>query len=240
MRSPVFQFKNIGVYYNKRSPKPWKRERFWALKDVSIDVFHGETVGIAGKNGAGKSTLLRLAANIINPDKGEFVQEPGTKASLLSLNAGANVMLSGRQNIFLMGLTLGIGKHKIATLVEDIVALSELGRLIDEPVKTYSSGMVARLGFSIAYFMDPDILLIDETLSVGDHKFRKKSAALIKEKIQSDKTVMLVSHSPETLEELCDRIIYIDGGKNMPELPVEDSLREYLNHKPGNRRRHDG
>jgi homopolymeric O-antigen transport system ATP-binding protein len=230
MKKIIFQFKNIGVYYNRQANKPWKRQKFWPLKDVSFDVHHGETVGIVGKNGAGKSTILRVAASIIDPNRGQFIQEPGITASLLSLNAGANMMLTGRQNIFLTGLTLGIDKRVIAASEEKIIELSELGDFIDEPVKTYSSGMVAKLGFSIAHFMDPDVLLIDETLSVGDQKFRKKSATLLKEKINSDKTVMIVSHSPQSLEELCDRIIYIDNGISMPELSVTESLEKYLQH----------
>lgn len=228
MKKKVFQFKNVGVYYNKRSLKLWKRKQFWALKDVTFDVHHGETIGIAGKNGAGKSTMLRVAARIIDPNKGQFIMEPGIKAALLSLNAGTNMMLTGRQNIFLTGLILGIDKKVIAKSEEKIIELSELGEFIDEPVKTYSSGMISRLGFSVAYFMDPDVLLIDETLSVGDQKFKKKSAVLIKEKVKSDKTVMLVSHSAQMLEELCDRIIYIKDGISMPELPVNESIKKYL------------
>jgi len=228
MKKVIFQFKNIGVFYNKRSLKPWKSKKFWALKDVSFDVHHGETVGIAGKNGAGKSTMLRLAANIINPNLGQFIKEPGVKASLLSLNPGANELLTGRQNIFLTGLILGIDKKTIAESEDAIIELTELKDFIDEPVKTYSTGMLSRLGFGISYFMDPDVLLIDETLSVGDQDFKKKSAALIKEKIKSDKTVMLVSHSPQMLEDLCDRIIYIENGMSMPELPVKESLEKYL------------
>ena len=111
MKKIIFQFRNIGVFYNKRFLKPWKRKKFWALQDVSFDVYHGETIGIIGPNGAGKSTMLRVAANIINPNRGTFIRETGIKASLLSLNAGANKMLSGRQNIFLNGLTsLSLGK----------------------------------------------------------------------------------------------------------------------------------
>lgn len=236
MRKPLYSFKNIGVCYYMNALVPWKRKPFWALRDVSFDVYQGETVGIVGRNGAGKSSLLRMIAGIIKPDRGQFISEPGTRASLQALNAGFNLLLSGRQNIYISGLMMGIEKTVISQHFNDIIELSELGKFIDEPVKNYSSGMKARLGFSISYFMNPDVLLIDEVLSVGDQRFREKSAKLLKEKIASDSTVMIVSHVPVTLELLCDRIICIDDGCSLPELPVQESLDKYLNYKAGSKK----
>lgn len=238
MRELLYRFKNIGLCYHKQASLPWKRRKFWALHDVSFDVHRGETIGIVGKNGAGKSSLLRIIAGIVAPDRGTFERICDVKASLQSLNAGFNMLLSGRQNVFLSGLMLGIPKVKISEYMDEIVELSELGDFIEEPVGTYSSGMQARLGFAIAYFINPDILLIDEVLAVGDAAFQKKSSHLIKEKVRDQHTTaIIVSHSAGMLADLCDRIICIEQGKSLPELPVEESLVKYLGFKlPPNRK----
>jgi len=234
----LYRFKNIGLCYNRGGTLPWKRSKFWALNDVSFDVYHGDSIGIIGRNGAGKSSLLRIIAGIIEPDRGTFERVCNMRASLQSLNAGFNPLLTGRQNIFLSGLMLGIPKAMIRKYLHDIIDLAGLGDFIDQPVRTYSGGMKTRLGFSIAYYMNPDVLLIDEALSVGDAAFQEKSARLIKEKVRAENTTaIIVSHSAGTLADLCNRIICIEHGKSLPELPVEESLVKYLGFKlPPNRR----
>jgi lipopolysaccharide transport system ATP-binding protein len=232
MSDLLYSFKNIGLCYHKGASLPWRRNYFWALHDVSFDVHRGETIGIVGKNGAGKSSLLRIIAGIIEPDKGTFEKHSDVKASLQSLNAGFNSLLSGRQNIFLSGLMLGMKKDRIRSHEAEIIELSELGEFIDAPVVTYSSGMKSRLGFAIAYFMNPEVLLIDEALAVGDVAFKQKSAALLRAKVKQDNTTaIIVSHSPALMDGLCDRIICIEHGKNLPELSVDESLSKYLNYK---------
>jgi lipopolysaccharide transport system ATP-binding protein len=230
MSELLYRFKNIGLCYHKGASLPWKRKTFWALHDVSFDVHRGEAIGIIGKNGAGKSSLLRIIAGIIEPDRGTFEQTCHSKSSLQSLNAGFNPLLSGRQNIFLSGLMLGIRKDEIKSHVDEIIEMAELGDFISEPVQSYSNGMKSRLGFSIAYFMNPDVLLIDEALSVGDAAFKEKSARLIKEKVRDQRTTaIIVSHSAATLSSLCDRMICIEHGRSLPELSVKESMSLYMN-----------
>ncbi len=192
-----------------------KLETFEAVKGVSFDIEEGQVVGLIGKNGSGKSTLLRAIAGIFSPDKGE-IELYGKTVSLLSIGVGFKTNLSGRENIFLSGLLMGFKKSEIQAKLNDIIEFSELGAFIDKPVKTYSSGMYSKLAFSITAVMETDIMLVDEVLSVGDEKFKKKSFEKIKELI-SDKTrtVIIVSHNSETLKKLCNHIIWINNGTLM-------------------------
>lgn len=223
----VFDVQNIGVYYRKAAALPWKSNKFWALHDVSFQVHRGQTLGVIGRNGAGKSTLLKILAGIIKPDTGRIYRADLT-VTMQSLGAGFDLRLTGRQNILLNGLLLGMEKQHIKQRVQDIVELAEVGDFIDEPIKHYSSGMRARLGFSIAYHIDTDILLIDEALATGDQAFKAKASALIKEKIKSDHTVVLATHSMALLKELCDRVIQLDSGRSLSEEPVEDTIDRYV------------
>jgi lipopolysaccharide transport system ATP-binding protein len=182
------------------------------LSGLSFDLKKGETLGVVGKNGTGKSTLLRLLAGVISPDSG-VVKRYVSSVSLLSLNLGLDPLLNGIDNIRLSGLLLGIPLRKIETHLADIIEYSELGDAVYEPVRTYSSGMSARLGFSVGIYLCPDVLLIDEVLGVGDFEFRKKSTETLKGRIDSDQTVVLVSHSSFQIEELCDRVLWIENGK---------------------------
>jgi len=191
---------------------PWNSDKYWALKDISFKVYHGETLGVLGRNGAGKSTLLRLLAGIISPDRGNITYMHGFRASLLSLQVGFSGHLTGRQNIVMSGMLLGVSRPKMLECTPEIIAFSGLGEFIDQPVRTYSSGMRARLGFAISYYANPDALLIDEVLGVGDADFKKKTSALMKERIKSDKTVVLVSHNKATIKKYCDRAVLIDNG----------------------------
>lgn len=199
----------IGQRLSKNNSKT---EPFYALKDISFEVEKGEVLGIIGNNGAGKSTLLRLVAGIYQPDSGS-VKVNGTISALLSLGAGFENELSGIDNIYLNCLYMGIQEKKIDELIDEIVDFSGLSEFIYQPVKTYSSGMRARLGFSISYFVRCEIMLIDEILGVGDKDFKSKSNQAILNLIKSDVTVLLVSHNINTIEDLCKRTMWVEKGK---------------------------
>ena len=216
----IIQVENVGVSY-RRSSNPFSKDKYWALKDISFDVYTGETLGIIGRNGAGKSTLLRLLAEIIEPDKGTIQFESGFRAALLALQVGFSGPLTGRQNIVMSGMLLGVKREVMLKGMDSIIDMSALGEFIEQPVRAYSSGMRARLGFAIAIFSDPDVILLDEVLGVGDAGFKKQSSQLIKEKIHSDKTVILVSHSHTTVRNLCDRAIWIEDGVVVDEGPAK-------------------
>lgn len=224
----IFKLHHIGACYRKRTSLPWKDNKFWALHDVSFDVIAGQTVGIIGRNGAGKSTLLKILAGIIMPDRGTICRRADVTVTMQSVGAGFDDRLTGRQNIFLSGLLLGMDKPSIANRVDEIIRLADIGEFIDEPIKHYSSGMRSRLGFAIAYYVDTDVILIDEVLAAGDQAFREKSSELLKEKIKSDRTVVLVSHDIPKISELCDRVIHIEKGRSIEELSVEASIERYL------------
>jgi lipopolysaccharide transport system ATP-binding protein len=228
MEDVIFNLQNIGMFYQKAASLPWKGNKFWALHDVSFQVYRGQTVGIIGRNGAGKSTLLKIMAGIIKPDKGKVTRAKVT-ITMQSLGAGFEPRLTGRQNIFLSGLLLGMEKIHIQKCVDKIIELADIGDFIDEPIRHYSDGMRSRLGFSIAYYVDTDVMLIDEALAAGDQVFQEKASKLIKDKIKSDHTVILVSHSIPTVKELCDRVIQIENGYSLPELPVSNTIERYLN-----------
>lgn len=224
----ILSLDHVGLYYSRRQGI-WKRSRFWALQDVSFDLYAGETLGVIGKNGVGKSTLLRVLAGIIAPNTGKVVaHRPGLRISLISLGAGFIPFLSGRENAILSGMMLGATKKEIRSRMADIVAFSELNGFFDEPVNTYSTGMRARLGFSVAYYVDPDVILLDEVLGVGDEAFRNKSTAAMKERIKTEKTVVMVSHNVPLLREICDRIVWIEDGKTKAQGKVSEVLDAYL------------
>jgi teichoic acid transport system ATP-binding protein len=182
-----------------------------ALQHVSFQVEHGQVLGVVGANGAGKSTLVRTIAGILPPTSGR-IEVDGRVSTLLALGVGFNRKLSGRENVVLGGLASGLTRDHLAEKYEEIVEFAELEDFMDMPMDTYSSGMYGRLGFSVAVNMDPDILLIDEALSVGDAKFRKKSFEKMRELCQEDRTIVLVSHALGSIEELCDRAIWINKG----------------------------
>ena len=192
--------------------KSKEKIKIHALKDVSFKIYKGEKVGIIGYNGAGKSTLLKVISGIYPPDKGS-VKTHGNISPLLSLGAGFDYNYSGRQNILLSGAVLGYDKELLEKKMDEIIEFSELGKYIDIPIKNYSSGMLAKLGFSIATTVNPDILIIDEVLGVGDVTFRKKSTDKMKSLMDGGTTVLFVSHSIPGVRELCDKAIWIDDGK---------------------------
>lgn len=188
-----------------------RRQEFWALKDVSFAVRPGEAVGIIGENGSGKSTLLKLITRILAPTRG-YIETKGRIAALLELGAGFHPDLTGRENIYLNGSILGLGRREMDAKMEDIVSFAELERFIDVPLKHYSSGMQVRLGFAIATSTDPDILLIDEVLAVGDEAFQHKCLDRIAGFRARGKTIVFVSHDLGTVNELCERAIWLDDG----------------------------
>jgi lipopolysaccharide transport system ATP-binding protein len=204
-----------------------QRSRYWALSEISFTLRHGETLGVIGRNGAGKSTLLRLLANIIGPDCGSIWWEPGYTASLLSLQAGFQGTLSGRDNALLSGILMGLSWREMQRRIPGVIDFSELGDAIDAPVHTYSTGMKARLGFAVAFQIDPDVLLVDEVMGVGDADFKEKSSEALKERIRSDRTVVVVSHNTGTLKDLCQRLVWIEDGRTRMEGDVDDVLAYY-------------
>ena len=189
-----------------------KKTKFKALDDVSFKIYQGEKIGVIGYNGAGKSTLLKVITGIYPPDNGKVITK-GKISPLLSLGAGFDYNYSGRKNIYLNGAVLGYDKNFLHEKEKEIIEFSELEDFIDFPIKNYSSGMLAKLGFSIATIVNPDILIIDEILSVGDVNFHKKSADKIRSLMEGGTTVLLVSHSIPQIREICDKAIWIDKGK---------------------------
>ncbi|HEY2917097.1 MAG TPA: ABC transporter ATP-binding protein [Candidatus Limnocylindrales bacterium] len=202
-------------------------ERFWALRHVAIKLAHGESLGVIGPNGAGKSTLLQVLAGIMRPSEGS-VEINGAVSGLLTLGAGFDQELSGRENILLGGAFLGLDDKVTRELLPGIVEYADIGAFIDAPIKTYSSGMRARLGFSIATAVDPDILLLDEVLSTGDATFREKSKARVIELVRSAKAVVLVTHDMNWVVEYCNRAVLLEKGAVVLEGPPDEVVQLHL------------
>ena len=221
----AIEVENVGMKFNMSSEKvddfkdyvikiikrQIKYKEFWALKDISFKINKGDRVGMVGLNGAGKSTLLKVISGVLKPTEGK-VKISGNIAPLLELGAGFNKQYTGVENIYLYGAMLGYSKAFLNEKFDEIVEFSELGEFINVPVKNYSSGMKSRLGFAIATIVEPDILILDEVLSVGDAKFRKKSTNKIKSMIDNNVTVLFVSHSIEQVLELCNKAILLEKG----------------------------
>ena len=206
--------------------KTSKHEDFWALKDISFDVIEGHTHGLIGSNGSGKSTLLKCLAKIYWPTSGS-IEYRGRMASLLEVGSGFHLELSGRENIYLNGSILGMSKKEIDAKFDEIVDFSGVERFLDQPVKNYSSAMYVRLGFSIAINVDPDILVVDEVLSVGDEEFQRKSFQKFLEFKRRGKTVILVTHTMPVVEDICDTVTWINKGEMMQTGPAIDVVNEY-------------
>lgn len=196
-----------------KSPRQYFRE-FWALKDISFEIKKGETVGIIGRNGSGKSTLLQMICGTLNPTSGT-IKTHGRIAALLELGSGFNPEFTGRENVYMNAAVLGLNNQEIDARFDDITAFAEIGQFIEQPVKTYSSGMVVRLAFAVAINVDPEILIVDEALSVGDELFQRKCFSRIESIRASGATILFVSHSGGTIVELCDRAVLLDGGEKL-------------------------
>lgn len=200
-------------------------DEFWAVRDVSFEVPEGQTFGLIGRNGSGKSTLLKTLARIYYPDAGS-ISLHGTAASLLEVGSGFHPELSGRENIFLNGSILGLKRREVAARFDDIVEFSGVEKFIDQPVKNYSSGMYVRLGFAVAVHSNPDILVVDEVLAVGDGAFREKSRQKFLEFTRDGKTVILVSHSLSQVREMCEQVAWLDKGR-LREVGPADQVTEH-------------
>jgi ABC-type polysaccharide/polyol phosphate transport system ATPase subunit len=237
----IIQLENAGINFILPSERTsnikdfffnfFRRQRrgkmFWALKGISFEVEKGETIGIIGENGSGKSTLLRILAGIYKPDEGNIEVE-GRISTLIELGAGFHEQLTGRENIYLNGSLLGMSRKRINAIIEDIISFSELEEFIDAPIKKYSSGMLLRLGFSIAAFVEPEILLIDEVLAVGDYYFQEKCFKKIMDFKQQGKTIIFVSHDMNAIRRICDRVFLLRKGKLIKSGKVEENIRAYL------------
>ncbi|HNE26738.1 MAG TPA: ATP-binding cassette domain-containing protein [Pseudomonadales bacterium] len=214
----------VGFSYNERAL--FAKDANTVLDGVSFQIMRGEVLGVIGKNGSGKSTLMKIVAGIVKPDAGKLVSKVD-KIQLLSLQVGFIQELTGRENVILSSLLLGMRRKAIEQQMDQVIAFSELGAFIDKPLNTYSSGMRARLGFSVACQADPDVLLIDEAFSVGDASFRKKSKAIIEERMQTERSFVLVSHSESMLREYCARCVWLDQGRVMMVDETERVLNAY-------------
>ncbi len=225
MREPVVLLEGVSVRFRvpqehvvslkefaiRRIQRKLTYRELWAVRDVSLAMLEGETVGIIGPNGAGKSTLLRLVARVMHPTRGR-VRVVGAVAPLLELGAGFHPDLTGRENIYLNATLLGHTRAEVQRKFDDIVAFAELAEFIDAPLRTYSSGMSARLGFAVATSWRPDVLLVDETLAVGDEKFQRKCDALISSFRAEGTTMLLVAHDLTLVRSMCQRAIWLDHG----------------------------
>jgi len=223
---PIIQLENVSVSYRlpterigtfkeyaiRKLQRKIRLEKFWALTDVSLQVNRGEVFGLIGNNGAGKSTMLKVISKVLKPTKGRVVVY-GRIAPLLELGAGFHPELSGRENVFLNGALLGYSRSEMESVFDEIVEFSELEQFIDSPIRTYSSGMFARLGFAVATAHVPEVLILDEILSVGDEAFQRKCNIRMKSFQQAGTTVLMVSHALDMLEGMCNRIAWIDHGK---------------------------
>jgi ABC-type polysaccharide/polyol phosphate transport system ATPase subunit len=214
----------INLFTKKDGPKD-----FWALRNVDFDLVHGQSLAVIGPNGAGKSTLLQVLAGILTPSEGDVLVR-GQISSLLTLGAGFDQELTGRDNILLAGAFLGLEHREVLERLEPIVEFADLGEFIDAPIKTYSSGMRARLGFSIATSVDPDVLLLDEVLATGDAIFRAKSKARILELVHSAKAIVLVTHDMGWVTEFCNRAMLIERGHVVMQGEPDDVVAVHLEH----------
>lgn len=218
---------NIKEFFIKAAKRQLMYREFTALNDVSFKIKKGEVVGLVGLNGSGKSTMLKIIAGVMKPTKGN-VTVKGSVAPLIEVGAGFNPNLSGRENIFLNGYLLGFSKKYINDNIKEIIEFSELGDFIDVPLKNYSSGMKARLGFSIATTVKPQILIVDEVLAVGDFKFQEKCHKRIEGLMSDNTTVLFVSHSIKQVERLCSRCIWLEKGRLIADGECREICEKYM------------
>lgn len=251
---PIIEFRKLSKEYSlggvtrrhetfreliiRKVRAPWRRgnaarnESFWALRDITFDVHPGEVVGIIGRNGAGKSTLLKILSRITDPTEG-FVRIGGRLASLLEVGTGFHPELTGRENIFLNGAILGMRRSEILAKFDEIVAFSEVEKFLDTPVKRYSSGMYVRLAFAVAAHLNPEILVVDEVLAVGDVAFQKKCLGKMSEVSAGGRTVIFVSHNMAAVQNLCQRGIVLSQGKMVFSGKAEEAIQHYLHSVSG-------
>lgn len=217
----------VGKIGRRRPTGVLRDKEFWALDDVSFEVRRGEAFGIIGSNGAGKSTILKLLSGIMKPTRGTLAVR-GRLSALIEVGAGFHLDLTGRENIYLNGTILGMTREEIRRKLDDIVDFAGMGEFIDTPVKRYSSGMYARLGFSVAAHVEPDLLIVDEVLSVGDYLFQQKCIARMTSILKGGTTVLFVSHNLHAVSELCQRSMLLEKGKLLACGPTDDVIRQYV------------
>lgn len=228
-KEPILSLRGVEMTYRIRKQVfSRQKKQVRALKDISFDIYRGEKLGIIGRNGCGKSTLFKILAGIFEPDRGEFTFRPGLNVQLLSLGVGFEGNLTGRENAILNGMLLGKTRDYMKRRAEAIREFSELGEFFDMPVFTYSSGMNARLGFSVALEANPDVLLIDEVLGVGDAHFAEKSEKAMMERFDSQATIVLVTHNHQMIRKLCDRAVWIEDGETRMEGATDAVSKAYL------------
>lgn len=213
----------------KIAKREMPKNEFWALKDVSFHIERGDVLGVVGANGAGKSTLLKVVSGVLKPTEGT-VNVQGKIAPMLELGAGFDSELTARENVFLNGSILGYKKNFLESKYEEIVAFSELQDFMDVPVRNFSSGMLARLAFSISTLVNPEVLIVDEILSVGDLAFQKKSYDKMEKMIHGGTTVLFVSHAVDTIQKMCNKAIWLDKGKLIQFGTSEEVCAEYIRH----------
>lgn len=217
----------VDLFNKEKRKQKRKKEEFYALTDVSFKVKKGEVVGFVGSNGAGKSTLLKVVAGVMKPTKGK-VKVNGNICPMIELGAGFDMELTAKENIYLNGAILGYSKEFIESKFEEIVEFSELREFLDVPVRNFSSGMVARLAFSVATVVDPEILIVDEILSVGDLAFQQKSEQKMRSMIGGGTTVLYVSHSLDSIKSLCDSVVWLDHGKIIEQGDAKTVCKHYI------------
>ncbi|CAG7857319.1 hypothetical protein MCAMS1_02097 [biofilm metagenome] len=221
-------FRKIGKKFSKHNDLDPTHEDFWVLKNVSFEIMQGDRVGIIGRNGAGKSTLLKILSRITEPTNGRITIN-GRVASLLEVGTGFHQELTGRENIFLNGAILGMTKAEIKRKFDEIVAFSEVEKFLDTPVKRYSSGMYVRLAFAVAAHLEPEILIVDEVLAVGDVQFQKKCLGKMQELSKEDaRTVLFVSHNMDALSSLCSNVVFLEKGQATGPMPTDLGITKYL------------
>lgn len=237
----IIRFADVGKQFRRFEHQPFllrnllqrltgsavKPREFWPLRNINFDIRRGETVGVIGQNGSGKSTLLRLIAGASYPTEGR-VSVRGRVAPLLALGAGFHPDMTGRECVEVNGTALGLTSQEIRDRMADILAFAEIGDFLDTPVRYYSSGMFARLGFAVAVHTDPDLLIVDEVLAVGDHAFQQKCYARIQKIQRSGTTILFVSHDAGSVGELCDRVMWLRSGELFRDGPPAPILKEYL------------
>ncbi|MBV9924337.1 MAG: ABC transporter ATP-binding protein [Acidobacteria bacterium] len=230
---PIVQVRSLSKSYRLGRAAQGGRQRpgrdafIWALREVSFEVLPGEVVGIVGRNGAGKSTLLKILSRIVRPTEGE-VDIYGRLGSLLEIGMGFHPDLTGRENVYLNGAIIGMSRGEIRRKFDEIVAFSELEEFLDTPVKHYSSGMYLRLAFSVAAHFEPEVLVLDEVLAVGDAAFQQKCYRKMQDVIQEGRTIFFVSHDPSSVTRLCGRALLIESGRLKDDGPAETVVRRYL------------
>ena len=217
---------SLKEFFVKKVKHQLEYQDFYALRDVSFSIERGEVIGLVGRNGSGKSTTLKVISGIYKPTSGT-IRTAGTIAPMLELGSGFDFELSGRENIFLNGAILGFDEHTLVSKYDEIVAFSELDQFLDRPIKTYSSGMLMRLAFSIATLVEPEILIVDEILAVGDEAFQRKSRNRMMEMMHDGTTVIMVSHDIDTIRSLCSRVIWLDHGQVREEGDVQEVCDHY-------------